>query len=81
MAYALLNGTRYSGELEPVEPNANWPFAESPTTGALGAFSINKTQTKQVWKNKFTVDEENIFRDTNCCEEKWEQRGSSTFDV
>ena len=26
MAYALVNGTRYRGELEPLDPNANLPL-------------------------------------------------------
>ena len=30
MAYALLNATRYSNELEPLEPNANRPLPSRP---------------------------------------------------
>ena len=42
MAYALLNGTRNSGELEPLEPNANRPSPSRPPPGPWVPFQPTK---------------------------------------
>ena len=47
MAYALLNGTRYRGELEPLEPNANRPLPSRPAPEPWVPFQPTKSKRNE----------------------------------